>query len=77
MATKIVSPTDFVIIWQRSKNLSEVMKKTLSSKTQLYSKAYYFREKGVPLKKFSAKPTEKNDWKSLAALAAKEGKVNK
>lgn len=67
-----VTPEDFIVIWQRSENMNEVM----SHMPEGYSRgcaqvrAYRYRKRGIPLKRFpSGKDTNKLEVKRLKALA--------
>lgn len=47
-----VSPMEFVAAWQESESVREVCEKTGLSYSQVHQRAYAYRTKGVPLKRF-------------------------
>jgi hypothetical protein len=63
-----VSPKEFIKVWQTSHSLDEVIAKIGVDKKVVRSRAIYYREKGVPLKKLVG--PYKNDWEALAEYAA-------
>lgn len=63
-----LTPAEFIQAWQTSETLAEVAEKTGLPKNNCYSRAGYYRTKGVPLKKITAK--KKNPWSDLIELAA-------
>ena len=67
-----LSPKEFIQIWQSSQTLDEVVERTGMFKTSVNSRAYGYRRKGVPLKKFKAtRGVSEYDWGSLAEYAEK------
>ena len=48
----LVSPEEFIEIWQTSKNVDEIVKRTKMNRQAVYQRAYIYRQEGIPLKKF-------------------------
>ena len=61
-----VSAEDFVLIWQNSKNLGEIVEKTGASYDAVTRRASGYRKKGINLKKFAR--GQKLDVDALNAL---------
>ena len=58
---------EFIQAWQSSDTLEETAKKLGTYKSNCYSRAKYYRNKGVPLKQFPRAKTY--DWLELIKLA--------
>jgi 23S rRNA maturation mini-RNase III len=65
-----VSANDFVMAWQQSESIEEVMGRLKMTKTQVYQRARNYKMKNVPLKEFSvAKRKSRLDLEALRNLA--------
>ena len=62
-----MTPEEFVKLWQTAQSLDEVAAKMKRTVIDATARASYFRQRGVPLKKFTGK--RKSDYSKLAALA--------
>ena len=68
---KHLAAEEFVIIWQSSSTIDEVMRRTGLTRGSATARASKYRSKGVPLKRMhsgSQKYTQEK-WSSLAGLA--------
>jgi hypothetical protein len=63
-------PHDFVKAWQESSSVAEVAAKVRSNKNACRTRAFRYREMGVPLKLFPPVMIEPPDWNELAEYAA-------
>ena len=63
-----ISAKRFIWTWQTSRSANEVARKLKRPPASVMSRAYYFRKKGVRLKKFT-KGNLPYDWHALAEYA--------
>jgi len=61
------TPEEFIAAWQSSNSVAEVAKKIGSRKKTVRTRAYRYRQSGIPLKEFP--PVELPDWDELAEYA--------
>lgn len=62
-----ISPMEFIKAWQESDNVDEVAAKIGIPHRQVYQRAYQYRAKGVPLKRY--KFGNRYDWDELKEFA--------
>lgn len=62
------SPKKFIYVWQTSKTLADVVKKTGLTRQAAFSRGDIYKKRGIPLKKLVR--SKVYDWEALAEYAA-------
>jgi hypothetical protein len=70
VTSMLVSNEEFVVIWQQSRSLAEVVKKTGHTVGAASSRASRLRQSGVRLKYFKGPRAQPLDYEGLNDLAA-------
>lgn len=63
-----LTPEQFISLWQESNGVEEVCEKSGMNYGAVSTRAWLYRKRGIPLKKFKEHST---DWESMKSLAEK------
>jgi hypothetical protein len=66
-----IAPETFIMAWQAAESSDELMQRFGLTRHGLYSRAVYYRRKGVQLKRFPRRKRKASDWSMLRDLAIK------
>lgn len=64
-----ISAEAFVIKWQQAKDLDSFIKETGMTEQSAQTRAFNYRKKGVPLKKFKSRRKSRVNWDKLKQIA--------